>query len=344
MPFLIAGIIAYALQPIVGRVESKYIPRWVGAMFLTVFVVSVISILLTYTAPLVYAQLMKLIVQIPEYIQKLQTLLQSGLNNFSHKIPIEYSEQFQDSLSASAKELVVWLITTTQNIFKSSFNVIHYITMVLFVPILVFYLMKDWPKLLDTLVRYLPPHNKKSILSQMREIDRTLASFARGQALVCLILSAYYSLFLHIVGVDFGALIGGLTGVLAFVPYVGAILGFTTSGIIALLQTSPWLWGDQGSFALLAAVTMLFAVGQFLEGVILSPNIVGRSLRLHPLWIMFALFFGGYLFGFGGVLVATPFAGAMGVIIRHNLKQYHDTVHTLYYGKSWQRRQHEPKQ
>lgn len=338
LPFLVAGVIAYALQPVVSYTESKGVPRWAGSLLLTLVVLAAISVLLVYTVPMVYTQLTKLIIQIPEYIQQLQKLLHAGFKSFSHKVPDEYVLEVQRSLSTSSKKLVSWLFLTTESIFRSSISVIHYLTMILFVPILVFYLMKDWPGLLDTLERYIPPQNKKSVISQVKEIDYTLASFARGQAMVCLILSLYYSLALHITGVDFGALIGGLTGVLAFIPYVGAIIGFSTSGIIALLQSSPWLMGEQGSFALLVTVTIIFAVGQFLEGVILSPNIVGRSLKLHPLWIMFALFFGGYFFGFGGVLVAAPFAGAVGVIVRHNLKYYKEKMHRLYYGTSLQQK------
>lgn len=339
LPFLVAAIIAYALQPVVSYVESKYIPRWLGALLLTLVVLAAISVLLIYTAPLVYTQLTKLIVQIPNYIQKLQQLVLGALKNFSHKIPDEYIVELQRSVASSSKSMVAWLVSTTQSIFQSSISVIHYLTMILFVPVLVFYLMKDWPRVLCTLERYIPPQNKKSVIAQLKEIDHTLASFARGQALVCLLLSAYYSFALHILGVDFGALIGGLSGVLAFIPYVGAIVGFSTLAIISILQTSPWLWGDQGSFTLLFAVTVIFAVGQFLEGVVLSPNIVGRSLKLHPLWIMFSLFLGGYLFGFGGVIVATPFAGAIGVIVRHNLKYYRTKMNTLFYGASWQKNQ-----
>jgi predicted PurR-regulated permease PerM len=227
---------------------------------------------------------------------------------------------------------VAWLFANTQFAFQGGLTIIHYVTIILLIPVLTFYLMKDWPRLLGTISYYTPPQNKRMVIQQAKKIDQTLASFARGQALVCIILAIYYSITLYLLGIDFGALIGSLSGILAFIPYVGAILGFSVSSAIAFLQASSWLFGDSGSVTLFMGVVVVFAVGQFLEGVILSPNIVGKSIRLHPLWIMFALFLGGYLFGFAGILVATPTAGAVGVLLRYALDLYRDRMHSLYHG------------
>ncbi|MDP3936106.1 MAG: AI-2E family transporter, partial [Alphaproteobacteria bacterium] len=315
MPFLIAGGIAYVLQPLVGYLERINIPRWLGALFVTVVMFAAIVVFFVYTAPILYAQLTKLIMKVPAYIGNLQTLIQQAMDVLNNRVPAEYSLQAQQEIQSLSKDLVSWLIGKTQSAFQGGLTIIHYVTLILIVPILTFYLMKDWQKLLDAIRHYIPPQNKKVFIQQTQKIDQTLVSFARGQGLVCLILMAYYSLALHILGLDFGGLIGSLTGLFAFIPYVGAILGFATSGAIAFLQTSSWMFGDSGSLALFGAVTIVFAFGQFLEGVILSPNIVGKSINLHPLWIMFALFLGGYLFGFAGILVATPVAGAIGVVV-----------------------------
>lgn len=337
MPFLIAGGVAYVFQPLLGYLERIKIPRWLGALSVTLAMFAIVVIFFVYTAPILYTQLTKLIKQVPGYIANLQTLIQHLMVVLNDKIPVEYSSQVQEGIQSISKDLVSWLLGKTQSAFQGGLTIIHYITLVLIVPVLTFYLMKDWQKLLDTVRHYIPPQNKKVVIQQSQKIDQTLASFARGQAFVCLILMAYYSLALHVLGLDFGGLIGSLTGLFAFIPYVGAILGFATSGAIAFLQTSSWLFGEGGSLALFGAVTIVFAFGQFLEGVVLSPNIVGKSIKLHPLWIMFALFLGGYLFGFSGILVATPVAGAIGVVVRYALNQYRNKMHSLYHeqAKQW---------
>lgn len=343
MPFLIAGGIAYVFQPLVEYLERINVPRWLGALLVTLTMFAIVVVFFVYTAPILYTQLTTLIKQVPGYIGNLQTLTQQMLVVLNDQIPAEYSLQIQEGIQTASKDLVSWLIGKTQSAFQGGLTIIHYVTLILIVPVLTFYLMKDWQKLLDTVRHYVPPQNKKIVLQQTQKIDQTLASFARGQALVCMILMAYYSLALHILGLDFGGLIGSLTGLFAFIPYVGAILGFTTSGAIAFLQTSTWMFGEGGSLALFGAVTIIFAFGQFLEGVVLSPNIVGKSIRLHPLWIMFALFLGGYLFGFAGILVATPVAGAIGVVVRYALNQYRNKMHSLYHEQAKQRRSYGPK-
>lgn len=334
MPFIIAGVLAYIFQPIVSHMERYYIPRSLGALIVTIVLLAVISVFFVYTAPLLYTQLMKLIFQIPEYIRQLQSLIQSALESLNNRVPAEYSAQLQKGIQSISRELIAWLVLKTHSAFRGGIAVIHYITVMLLIPVLAFYLMKDWKKLIGTIESYLPPQNKKNILQQAKKVDQTLASFARGQAFVCFVLAIYYSLVLHILGLDFGLLIGSLIGIVAFIPYVGAILGFTTSAAIAFFQTSPWLFGDTGSLGLFIAVVITFGVGQFIEGFILIPNIVGKSIRLHPLWVMFALFLGGYLFGFAGVLVATPVAGALGVLLRYVLNRYRHTMNTSYYKRT----------
>lgn len=342
MPFIIAAGLAYVFQPLVGYLEKIYFPRWAGALVVTFFMLAAVSIFFIYTAPILYEQLTKLIFKIPGYINQLQEIIEDLFNKLNDNIPSEYSAQIQNTIQSVSKDLVAWLFKNTQFAFQGGLTLLHYLTVILLVPVLTFYLMKDWPKLLESTAYYIPPQNKKMVIQQAKKIDLTLASFARGQALVCMILASYYSIALHVLGIDFGALIGSLAGIFAFIPYVGAILGFSVAAAIAFLQASPWLFGDSGSVALFGGVAIVFAVGQFLEGVILSPNIVGKSIKLHPLWIMFALFLGGHMFGFAGVLVATPAAGAIAVLLRYALMRYRDKMHFLYHGYA-RRRNNGPK-
>lgn len=327
LPFVIAAVLAYIFQPIIKLCERAHMPRWLGSLIVTVLIVALIVLFSIYTLPLLYAQLMNLIMKMPVYFDQLKGLLKALFLRVHDYVPHSYYDQIQANISGLAKNVVPWLFSSTQSLFLQGLNVLHYIALIFLLPVLTFYFMKDWPRFIDTIVYYLPPKHKKNIIFQAKEVDRTIAGFARGQATVCLILAVYYGVALHIVGLDFGFLVGVLTGVFAFVPYVGAILGFSVATALAWLQFSPWMFGDGGSFALFAVVLVVFAFGQFIEGPILSPNIVGRSIRLHPLWIVFSLFVGGRLFGFAGVLVATPVAGALGVLLRHALSRYRYTLY-----------------
>ncbi len=343
LPFLIAAGIAYVFQPIVGYLECAHFPRWLGSLTVILCLLTILGIFFLYSAPILYLQLTKLIIQMPDYIVKLQTFIHNSINLVNDQIPSEYSAQIQKGIQSISKDFLGWGLSKTQFAFQGGLTIIHYVMLILFVPVFSFYLMKDWDKLLDTITYYIPPQNKKVFIQQSQKIDCALTSFARGQALVCIILMLYYGAALHILGLDFGGLIGGLTGLFAFIPYVGSILGFITSATIAFVQTSAWLFGDTGSFTFMGAVTLVFAFGQFLEGIILSPNIVGKSINLHPLWIMFSLFLGGYLFGFAGILIATPAAGAIAVIVRYALIQYRNKMHALYHEHVKQRKSYAKK-
>jgi predicted PurR-regulated permease PerM len=161
----------------------------------------------------------------------------------------------------------------------------------------------------------LPRDHAPTIRKICRDIDKTLASFIRGQGTVVLILGVYYAISLMIVGLNFGLVVGSIAGLISFIPYVGALVGGALAIGIAIFQ----FWGDWFS---LGAVVVIFAVGQFLEGNILTPKLVGNSVGLHPVWLIFALSVFGALFGFVGMLVAVPLAASLGVIARFLIAQY----------------------
>jgi len=168
------------------------------------------------------------------------------------------------------------------------------------------------------------PHHE-TVVALAAEIDRAVAGFVRGQTLVCLSLGLFYALALSLVGLNFGLLIGLLSGLISFVPYVGSITGLVLAATVALAQFWPdWIW--------VVVVIGIFLVGQFVEGNVLVPKLVGESVGLHPLWLMFALFAFGYLFGFVGLLLAVPLAAAIGVLVRFALRRYAES--TLYIGEA----------
>ena len=188
------------------------------------------------------------------------------------------------------------------------------ISLLVITPVVAFYLLRDWDRLIARIDTWLPRDHAETIRERVREVDRTLAGFLRGQGTVCLILGLFYAIALSIAGLDFGLVVGLVAGLLSFIPYVGAIIGLVLSVGLALLQFDDWLR--------VAIVAGIFFVGQAVEGNFLTPKLVGESVGLHPVWIIFGLLAGGALFGFVGVLLAVPAAAVIGVGVRFALDRY----------------------
>ncbi len=182
-------------------------------------------------------------------------------------------------------------------------------------PVVAFYLLYDWDRMIGRIDALLPREHAETIRALGRDINVAIGGFVRGQGALCLLLGLFYAISLTVVGLNFGFLIGSLAGVISFIPYVGSIVGFFLSVGVALVQFWPdWIW--------VGVVVGIFAVGQFLEGNILQPRLVGSSIGVHPVWLMFALFAFGSLFGFVGVLLAVPVTAAIGVLVRFAVERY----------------------
>ena len=320
-PFIIAAILGYMLQPVVRKLQKLQLPKWSASLVVIILIVSVVVAILVVSLPLIYNQLFSLLVKFPAYIEQFRYLVDEGIEK-SHAIPKKYISLFQDSIHSSLKTLTSFLTVRLGTLLESSLSILHFLSFLVFVPLIGFYFTKDWDSILKTLLKHVPPAYVRTTLLLMKEVDEVLSSFARGQSLICLCLAFYYGVSLYVLGVDFGSLIGILTGVFAFVPYVGAITGFVISAIISLVQSGDWLFGATGSPALLLCTTLVFSFGQVLDGVILTPNILGKRIKLHPVWILFSLFVSGYILGFKGIFIATPLAGVIGVLVRYSLRKY----------------------
>jgi predicted PurR-regulated permease PerM len=193
------------------------------------------------------------------------------------------------------------------------------------VPVVAFYMLLDWDRMVAKIDALLPRDHAPHIRQIAAEIDRVLAGFVRGQVTVCLILGTFYSVALMVAGLQFGLVVGAVAGALTFIPYIGALIGGALAIGLALFQ----FWGEWLSIGIVAAI---FAFGQFIEGNVLTPKLVGESVGLHPVWLLFALSAFGTLFGFVGMLVAVPVAAAIGVIVRFSIGQYSRSL--LYKGRA----------
>jgi predicted PurR-regulated permease PerM len=193
--------------------------------------------------------------------------------------------------------------------------VINILALLVVTPVVAFYLLYDWDRMIDLVDSWVPRDSVEEVRLLASEIDRVLAGFVRGQALVSLTLGTFYAAGLVLLGVNFGFLIGLVAGIVSFIPYLGTTLGFVVSVGIALLQ----FWPD---WVMPVATAILFITGQLFEGYVLQPYLIGNNVGLHPVWLMFALFAFGLLFGFVGLLMAIPIAAAIGVLVRYALARY----------------------
>jgi len=230
------------------------------------------------------------------------------------KLSPEDVERLRASLGGYAGDVVPWIARLLGGLWSGGLALVNLLSLVFITPVVTFYLLRDWDRVLAQVDSWLPLEHKDEIRALAREVDRTLAGFARGQASLCLAMAAYYALLLTLAGLDFGLIVGLASGLVSFIPFVGFLAGFAAAVGIAVAQFSAW-----ESIAIVAGI---YLVGQFLEGNVLGPRLVGGRVGLHPVWMIFALFAGGALFGFVGVLIAVPVAAALGVLSRFGLRRY----------------------
>ena len=212
-----------------------------------------------------------------------------------------------------------------ESIWAGGQALIGVVTLMVITPVVTFYLLLSWPEMTSVLRSLVPPRHRATIFELAGEIDRALAGFLRGQSLVCLFLGLWYGTGLTLIGLNFGFLIGLSAGLLSFIPYVGSLTALVFSAVVAIVQG----WPHMGLFGLAMAVVL---TGQFLEGNILSPKLVGGSVGLHPVWLIFALLAFASLFGFAGMILAVPSAAATGVLIRFAARRYKGSA--LFHGFS----------
>jgi predicted PurR-regulated permease PerM len=320
LPFVLGAAIAYFLDPIADRLEAAGTSRAVATGIITFFAILTFVVLALLVIPMLVEQTAQLIEAIPQIASNLQAFLTERFpdlgdaNSTIRKSLVSIGETFQ----SKGGEVL-------NTVLASFSGIVNAIVLFVIVPVVAFYLLLDWDRMIARVDALLPRDHAPTIRKLMADIDRTMAGFVRGQGTVCLILGTYYAVALMLVGLNFGLVVGFIAGVLTFIPYVGALVGGGLAIGLALFQFwGDWLW--------IVLVWAIFQSGQFVEGNILTPKLVGSSVGLHPVWLIFALSAFGALFGFVGLLVAVPVAAALGVITRFGLERYKNS--RLYRGLS----------
>ena len=322
LPFLLGAAVAYMLDPVADRLQRLGTSRAVATGIITFFAVLLFVVAILVIVPLLVRQASDLIASAPEIASNLQNFL---TERFPSLVDADSSVRkslsgLGDTISERGGELL-------NTVLASFSGLVNVIVLFVIVPVVAFYLLYDWDNMVAKIDALLPREHAPTIRRLAREIDDTMAGFVRGQGTVCLILGVYYAVTLMAVGLKFGLIVGFIAGGLTFIPYVGALVGGLLAIGLALFQ----FWGD---WIWIVLVWAIFQSGQFVEGNILTPRLVGSSVGLHPVWLIFALSAFGALFGFVGLLVAVPVAAALGVMARFGIERYKESL--LYRGTSGQ--------
>jgi predicted PurR-regulated permease PerM len=315
LPFVAGMALAYLLDPVATRLERLGLSRMVAALLIITVFVLVFVLLILLIVPLLADQLTAFIQNIPGYVSKLQGLLADPSRPWLNKIVGEGLKGSDKSVGDLVTQGAGWMTAFLASLWSGGQALISVFSLMVVTPVVAFYMITDWRRMVATIDNAIPRPDRPVVRALAREIDAAIAGFVRGQTLVCLILGLFYALALTLTGLNFGLLIGLISGLISFIPYVGSMTGLVLSLGVAVAQ----FWPD---WSMILLVLGIFLVGQFLEGNVLAPKLVGESVGLHPVWLMFALLAFGYLFGFVGLLLAVPLAAAVGVLVRFALRHY----------------------
>ncbi len=314
-PFVLGIAIAYLLDPIMRKVSyQKGLPRWVTSLIiLTLFILFMVIVVLTL-GPMAVRQLETLIEQIPNYIQNMIEAVRPYLAWMEDRLGDDYLTQINDNLKENAGKLVGATGGIVGGIASGGAAVMGFLTTLVLTPLVAYFMMNEWPRIVKWVESLYPRQHEKVIRDILKKIDAKLSGFIRGQITVAFILGVIYAIALTIAGLNYGFLIGLGAGIFSIIPLVGSTLGLVVSVAVAWFQT-----GDLVYMGIIAAI---FLAGQFIEGNFLTPKLVGDSVGLHPLWVMFALLAGGSLFGIVGMLLAVPVAAVIGVLAGFGIDRY----------------------
>ena len=334
LPFIAGLVLAYFLDPVADALERLGLPRLAATLLILVSSIVAIVILLVLLLPVLGDQIARFSSNLPSFMQALVARFNDLAPQWLKDMVASSGTNLPASLSDLAGKAAGWLAAILSSILSGSLALVNVLSLLVVTPIVAFYMLNDWDHMVAKVDGWLPRDHHNTIRALARQIDEAMAGFIRGQGTVCLSLGVFYAVALSFAGLNFGLLIGLGAGLLSFIPYVGTIVG----GVLAIGMALIQFWPDWLQVVIIVAI---FVVGQFIEGNFLSPYLVGNSIGLNPVWLMFALFAFAYLFGFVGLLLAVPLAAAVGVLVRFALQQYLRSP--LYLGVPTQKKTPEPK-
>ena len=322
MPFVVSLIFAYTLHPLVTHFETALkrvgvnhnMGRGLATFILVLCVIAFIVTIVLVAFPFLRDELKQLSQTLPTTISYLSETYLPTIKAFVSKFSTSMSGKLETTLTEHASKIVNWVFKALAGLVTNTIAFANIVSLVVLSPFLIFYLLRDWPKMIGYLETLVPPQMKKETNTVFSDINNTISGFFRGQAVVCLLMGIYYTTGLYILGLEYAFIVGFISGTLTFIPYVGFFIGLVAATGLAIAQF--------GAFQEVLIVIVIYGVGNVLEGFILVPKFVGDKLGLHPLWVIFALLGGGLILGFMGLLLAVPIAGILAVLLRFVMTKY----------------------
>ena len=319
-PFAISAGLAYLGDPMVDRLQKISLWKWnfgrtLAVVIVFVLLLSVLTVVLLILIPMLVEQIRLFVQRLPEWIEWFSaTALPWLADKAGYELKNFDPAQFATMLKDYWKEISTATFKVIDYISKGGMAVAAILTNLVLIPVVTFYLLRDWDKLVGGVRNLLPRSVESEVSRTASEVDEVLGAFFRGQLMVMLALGLIYSIGLSVVGIELAVLIGMGAGLLSIVPYLGSIIRVLIAAGMAVFQF-------QDAFHLLM-VLLVFGLGQMAEGMYLTPKLVGDRVGLHPVAVIFAVLAGGHLFGFLGILLALPAAAALNVLIRHMNRKY----------------------
>jgi len=314
-PFVAGFAIAYFLDPACDRLERAGLSRTWSTTLVTAAFFIIFVIILSFLVPLLYSQLVQFLENLPRYVSAIETkiapLIEVARSYVAAGEGAEQARQFIESHFGDVAKFAIGFLAKFVSGLEVTFSLL---SLFVITPIVAFYLLRDWDHIIAKIDGWLPRAHAGVIREQVKLVDETMAGFVRGQFSVCMLLGLFYGIGLSLVGLDFGLVVGLVTGLMSFVPYFGMLIGFVLGMGLAIAQFD--------SIVPILLVAGVFGIGQFIEGNFLTPKMVGDRVNLHAVWIIFALLAGGALFGLVGIMLAVPVAAVIGVLVRFTVEQY----------------------
>lgn len=325
LPFVAGMALAYFLDPVADWLERRGLSRLMATIVILISFILMFAIALVVVVPLIITQFSQFAQVLPDYVSQLQQLIANPENSYLPKWMVTQIQNAKQNFSSLMSEGAGFLGGLLNQLWNSGKTLIDVISLLVVTPVVAFYILLDWDRMVEKVDSWVPRDQVHTIRQLAREMDDAVSGFIRGQGSLCLILGIYYAVGLSLVGLNFGLLIGFVAGMISFIPYIGSLVGLILAVGVALMQ----FWPDYGW---IIATMAVFFSGQFIEGNILQPKLVGSSVGLHPVWLMFALLAFGAMFGFVGLLIAVPAAAMIGVLVRFALSRYLQS--DIYFGHS----------
>jgi predicted PurR-regulated permease PerM len=316
LPFVVGMIVAYIMSPSVDWLARHRLERGIAALMVLLLFFGFVVMIILLLMPMVQDQVLTFIGRLPDYLRRLKIVIEPWREYITNEFFSKGNTgHFEELVSTKGEDILRWAAGLLSQVVSSGFALANLLSLILISPIVAFYLLRDFNKFTARVRTLIPPQYRPDVQEQAAEVNRTLAGFLRGQAMVCVVLGSYFATMLTVIGLDFGLMIGLFAGMLAFLPYVGSSLGLLLCLGLGYVQF-------HGDLQPLLTIAIAYGAGQLMEGNFLTPYLVGGRVGLHPVWIIFALLAGGALFGFLGVLIAVPVAAVIGVLIRYAINNY----------------------